>query len=141
MPRQSRLDAPGLLQHVMARNSFLDRLADILEETQTHCYPWTGHSAILGRRKNPLLHTDPAKGGSSAEGGFSFSLSSRKGKKKEDPANPVNPVYPVAPVDGTGVKKEKPLAEKTIEGENNYDMIDFVDRWYILIYTDVMKRG
>lgn len=54
MPRQPRLDAPGLLQHVMARgierrklfrddkdrNSFLDRLATILEETQTQCYAW-----------------------------------------------------------------------------------------------------
>ena len=52
MPRQARLDAPGLLQHVMARgiegreifkdnkdrNSFLDRLALLLEETQTQCY-------------------------------------------------------------------------------------------------------
>ena len=47
MPRQPRLDAPGLLQHVMARgierkeifkddedrSDFLDRLAYILEET------------------------------------------------------------------------------------------------------------
>ena len=47
MPRQPRLDAPGLLQHVMARGierkeifkddqdrqSFLERLAVILEET------------------------------------------------------------------------------------------------------------
>ena len=47
MPRQARLDAPGLLQHVMARGierreifkddqdrqSFLERLAVILEET------------------------------------------------------------------------------------------------------------
>ena len=47
MPRQARLDAPGLLQHVMARGierkeifkddqgrqSFLERLAMILEET------------------------------------------------------------------------------------------------------------
>ena len=55
MPRQSRLDAPGLLQHVFARGierrdifmdendrqSFLDRLAAILEETQTQCYAWT----------------------------------------------------------------------------------------------------
>ena len=52
MPRQPRLDAPGLLQHVMARGierreifkddkdrkSFLERLATILEETQTQCY-------------------------------------------------------------------------------------------------------
>jgi len=55
MPRQARLDAPGLLQHVMARGierrkifrnnkdrkSFLDRLAIILEETQTQCYAWS----------------------------------------------------------------------------------------------------
>jgi len=54
MPRQPRLDAPGLLQHVMARgierreifkddkdrNSFLQRFAIILEETQTQCYAW-----------------------------------------------------------------------------------------------------
>ena len=55
MPRQARLDAPGVLQHVMARgierrkifwddkdrSSFLERLALILEETQTQCYAWT----------------------------------------------------------------------------------------------------
>ena len=54
MPRQPRLDAPGVLQHVMARgierrkifwddkdcSSFLERLAVILEETQTQCYAW-----------------------------------------------------------------------------------------------------
>jgi REP element-mobilizing transposase RayT len=205
MPRQARLDAPGVLQHIMARgierrkifwdnkdrSSFLERFAVILEETQTQCYawalipnhfhlllrtgptplstvmrrlmtgyavtfnirhrrsghlfqnryksvvceedpylleliryihlnplraklvedlkaldkyPWAGHSAILGRRKNPLI---PAlkKEVPSAEGGLSFSLSSGKGKKqKQDPANPVNPV-----------KKEKSLAEKTVE--------------------------
>jgi REP element-mobilizing transposase RayT len=203
MPRQARLDAPGALQHVMARGierrkiflddkdrtSFLERLALILEETQTQCYAWAlipnhfhillrigttplstvmrrlmtgyavtfnirhrrsghlfqnryksvvceedtylleltryihlnplrarlvedlksldkyqwaGHSAILGRRKNPLI---PAleKEVPSAEGGLSFSFSSGKGKKQ----NPVNPVNPV--------KKEKSLAEKTVE--------------------------
>ena len=65
-------------------------------------YQWAGHSAILGRRKNPLI---PAleKEVPSAEGGLSFSLSSGKGKKQ----NPVNPVKPV--------KKEKSLAEKTVE--------------------------
>ena len=177
MPRQARLDAPGVLQHVMAlgierrkifwddkdRASFLERFAVILEEAQTQCYAWalipnhfhlllrtgptplstvmrrlmtgyavtfnirhrrsghlfqnryksvvceedpyllelmryihlnplranlvkdlkeldkylwTGHSAILGRRKNPLI----PKGSPCAEGGLSFSLSSRKGK-------------------------------------------------------------
>jgi putative transposase len=54
MPRQARLDAPGLLQHIMARGierreifkydqdrqSFLERSAVILEETQTQCYAW-----------------------------------------------------------------------------------------------------
>ena len=47
------------------------------------------------------------------------SLSSGNGKKKEDPSNPVNPACPVEPGSppgcSTGVKKEKPLTEKTIE--------------------------
>jgi putative transposase len=205
MPRQPRLDAPGLLQHVMARGierreifkddkdrkSFLTRFAYILEETQTQCYawalipnhfhlllrtgstplskvmrrlmtgyavtfnkrhkrtghlfqnryksivceedpylleliryihlnplraglvkdireldkyPWSGHSAILGRRKNPLIPGPHAKESVSAEGRFSFSLSSGKGKKQQrNPENPVNP------------DKNISLAEKTIE--------------------------
>ena len=69
MPRQRRLDAPGLLQHVMARgierrklfrddkdrNSFLDRLADILEATQTQCYAW----ALIPNHFHLLLRTGP----------------------------------------------------------------------------------
>ncbi len=67
-------------------------------------YPWTGHSAILGRRKNPLIPEQSKAKPSSAAGGLSFSLSSGKGKKQQrNPENPVNPV------------KKKPLAEKTIE--------------------------
>jgi hypothetical protein len=62
-------------------------------------YKWAGHSAILGRRKNPLIPA-LAKEVPSAEGGLSFSFSSGKGKKQ----NPVNPV-----------QKEKSLAEKTVE--------------------------
>ena len=229
MPRQPRLDAPGVLQHVMARGIerrkifwddkdrflFLERLAIILEETQTQCYawalipnhfhlllrigqtplstvmrrlmtgyavnfnkrhrraghlfqnryksvvceeenylleltryihlnplrarlvedlksldkyPWTGHSAILGRRKNPLI-PEPSK---------------RHNKKIFTPLNPTNvgyltgaedPACPVAPADGTGVdpacpvksedhltgvKKEKSLAEKTVEDVLQY---------------------
>ena len=204
MPRQPRLDAPGLLQHVMARGierreifkddkdreSFLQRFAIILEETQTQCYawslipnhfhllirtgvtplskimrrlmtgyavtfnkrhkrsgylfqnryksvvceedpyfleliryinplraklvqdlkeldkyPWAGHSAILGHRKNPLVPEPPSNESFSAEGGFSFSqFRPETEKTKKNPENPVNPV-----------KKEKPLAEKTIE--------------------------
>jgi len=67
MPRQARLDAPGLLQHVMARGierreifkddkdreSFLDRLATILEETQAQCYAW----ALIPNHFHLLLRT------------------------------------------------------------------------------------
>jgi len=53
MPRQPRLDAPGLLQHVMARGidrifrdiedyeDFLARLEALLGVTQVRCYAWT----------------------------------------------------------------------------------------------------
>ncbi|RZB29780.1 MAG: hypothetical protein SRB1_02060 [Desulfobacteraceae bacterium Eth-SRB1] len=84
-------------------------------------YPWTGHSAILGRRKNPLIPETVANDSTSAEGGLSFSLSSGKGKKqKQYPANPVNPARPVALADGTGVKNDKSLAEKTVEDVLQY---------------------
>ena len=69
MPRQPRLDAPGLLQHVMARGierreifkddkdrkSFLNRLATILEESQTQCYAW----ALIPNHFHLLLRTGP----------------------------------------------------------------------------------
>ncbi len=193
MSRQPRLDAPGLLQHVMARGierreifkddkdrkSFLNRLATILEETQTQCfawalipnhfhlllhtgatplskvmrrlmtgyavsfnrrhkrsghlfqnryksvvceedpylleliryihlnalraelvkdlkeldkYSWTGHSAILGRRKNPLIPDLPKKKGPSADRQIAFSQF-RPGIEKAK----VNPEHPAAP--------------------------------------------
>lgn len=67
MPRQPRLDAPGSLQHVMARGierrkifiddkdreSFLERFAVILEETQTQCYAW----ALIPNHFHLLLRT------------------------------------------------------------------------------------
>ena len=67
MPRQARLDAPGLLQHVIARGierrkifnddqdreNFLTRLAIILEETQTQCYAW----ALIPNHFHLLLRT------------------------------------------------------------------------------------
>jgi len=207
MPRQPRLDAPGLLQHVMARGierrelfrddkdrqSFLDRLAIILEETQTQCYawalipnhfhlllrtgptllskvmrrrmtgpavtfnkrhkrsghpfqnryksviceenpylleiiryihlnplraklvqdlnqldkyPWTGHSAILGHRQNPLLHTAPAKGGSSVKDGLFFQF---RPETEKDNKNPQKPCHQCNPC------QKMPLTEKTIE--------------------------
>jgi putative transposase len=69
MPRQVRLDAPGVLQHVMARGierrkifmddkdraSFLERLALILEDTQTQCYAW----ALIPNHFHILLRTGP----------------------------------------------------------------------------------
>ncbi len=68
MPRQARIDAPGLLQHIMARGidgigifrdnhdykSFLGRLALILEETQTQCFAW----ALLPNHFHLLLRTN-----------------------------------------------------------------------------------
>ncbi len=54
MPRQARLDAPGVLQHIMIRGierrkifinkrdreDFLERLAKLLPQTETTCYAW-----------------------------------------------------------------------------------------------------
>jgi putative transposase len=54
MPRQSRLDTPGALHHIIARGNerrkifedkrdckeFLIRLGDILTGTETICYAW-----------------------------------------------------------------------------------------------------
>jgi REP element-mobilizing transposase RayT len=74
MPRQARLDAPGVLQHVMARgierrkifwddkdrSSFLERFAVVLEETQTQCYAWAlipNHFHILLRTGTTPLST------------------------------------------------------------------------------------
>ena len=67
MPRQSRIDAPGALHHVMIRgierkkifrddkdrNSFLDRLGGILLDSFTPCYAWS----LLGNHAHFLLRT------------------------------------------------------------------------------------
>jgi len=246
MPRQPRLDAPGVLQHVMARgierrkifwddkdrSSFLERLAMIFEETQTQCYawalipnhfhlllrtslsasadasrcragptslstvmrrlmtgyavtfnirhrrsghlfqnryksvvceedpylleliryihlnplraglvedlnaldkyPWTGHSTILGRCKNPLIPETQASESFSADKRIVFSqfrprpprVAKHCGqagieKVKNNPEDSVDRACPVAQADGTGVKN-KPLAEKTVEDVLRY---------------------
>lgn len=68
MPRQPRLDAPGLLQHVMARGiqrcrifrdeqdyrDFLTRLENILKATRIHCYAW----ALLPNHFHLLLRSE-----------------------------------------------------------------------------------
>ena len=82
-------------------NPLRAKLVQDLEELDK--YPWAGHSAILGHRKNPLLPDPPRNESFSAKGGLSFSFSSGKGKNNKNLDNPVNPV------------KNKSLAEKTIE--------------------------
>ena len=67
MPRLARLDAPGVLHHIMIRGierrkifrndkdreDFLDRLSTLLPETETSCYGKVGdvHKIISGQRK------------------------------------------------------------------------------------------
>ena len=72
MPRKSRIDAPGALHHIITRgiersdifqdepdrDSFVDRLGGILEETGTRCLAWalmSNHFHLLLRTgKNPI---------------------------------------------------------------------------------------
>jgi len=60
-------------------------------------YPWTGHSVIMGRRKNPLIPEAQAS------------------ESKVNPELPVNPACPVGEKHRTGVQEKKSLSEKTIE--------------------------
>ncbi|MEJ2276527.1 MAG: transposase [Candidatus Lokiarchaeota archaeon] len=67
MPRKSRIDAPGALHHIIARginrkeifkddndrDNFLERLGDVLEETQTSCFAW----ALIPNHFHLLLKT------------------------------------------------------------------------------------
>ena len=78
-------------------------------------YPWTGHSAIMGKRKNPLVPKQQPNDFPFAGRRIAFSQF-RPGIEKAttNPENPVDPACPVALEDGTGVKN-KPLAEKTTE--------------------------
>ncbi len=70
MPRQPRLDAPGVLQHVICRGierraivrddedraRFVDRLGAVLTATGTLCYAW----ALLPNHVHLLLRSGPA---------------------------------------------------------------------------------
>jgi len=66
MPGSACLDAPGILRHIIIRgierrnifrdnkdrNNFIDRLSDLLPETQTACYAWAfipNHAHFLFR--------------------------------------------------------------------------------------------
>lgn len=69
MPRQSRIDAPGILHHVMIRGierrnifrnikdrkDFIDRLAFLLPETETTCYAWS----FMSNHAHFLLRSGP----------------------------------------------------------------------------------
>ncbi len=69
MPRLGRLDAPGVLHHIMIRGierrnifqddtdreDFLARLATLLPETQTACYAWV----LMPNHAHLLLRTGP----------------------------------------------------------------------------------
>lgn len=74
MPRQSRLDAPGALHHIIVRGinrrkifddeqdryEFIERLGRILEDTRTACYAWAlipNHFHLLLRTGNVFLAT------------------------------------------------------------------------------------
>jgi len=68
-------------------------------------YAWTGHSAILGRRQNPLIpNLAKVRTFSRSDSAFNFS-SGKVEKKKKNQENPVDPVK----------NNKKSLAEKTIE--------------------------
>jgi len=74
MPRKARIDAPGALHHVIVRgierrrifsddqdrDNFIERLGDIVTETQTFCFAWAlipNHAHILLRTGQTPLAT------------------------------------------------------------------------------------
>ncbi len=69
MPRKARIDAPGALHHIICRgierkrvfrdnkdrNNFVERLGDVLTQTETTCYAWT----LIPNHFHLLLKTGP----------------------------------------------------------------------------------
>ena len=67
MPRKARIDAPGALHHIIVRgierrwifsddkdrDNFVDRLGDIVTETETFCFGW----ALIPNHVHLLLRT------------------------------------------------------------------------------------
>ena len=75
MPRKARIDAPGALHHIIVRgierrrifsddldrDNFIERLGDILTETQTFCFAWAlipNHAHLLLRTGQTHLSTE-----------------------------------------------------------------------------------
>ena len=70
MPRKARIDAPGALHHIIVRginrrkiffddadrDAFLDRLGDILSDSETPCFAW----ALMTNHLHLLLRTGTA---------------------------------------------------------------------------------
>jgi len=75
-------------------------------------YPWTGHSAIMGKKKNPFVSKQQANNFPFA--GRRITFSQFRPETEKVTINPENPACPVGAKHRTGVKN-KPLAEKTIE--------------------------
>ena len=77
MPRQARIDAPGALHHIIVRGinrkavfmddrdrqSFLERLSDLLMGSQTPCYAWS----LMRNHAHFLLRKGSLPGRGSAE--------------------------------------------------------------------------
>jgi len=74
MHRKARLDAPGILHHIIIRrierrkifrddrnkDNFIERLAALLSETKTICYAWvlmSNHAHFLFRSGNTGIST------------------------------------------------------------------------------------
>ena len=69
MPRKARIDAPGALHQIIVRgierrrifsddqdrDNFIERLGDIVTETQTYCFAW----ALIPNHAHILLRTGP----------------------------------------------------------------------------------
>jgi len=75
MDRSARLDALGVLRHIIIRgierrnifgddkdrDSFIDRLSDLLPATQTACYAWAfipNHAHFLFRSSGQHINSD-----------------------------------------------------------------------------------
>ena len=70
MPRKARIDAPGALHHIIVRgierrrifsddqdrDNFIERLGDIVTETETYCFAWA-----LIPNNMLIFYCDPAK--------------------------------------------------------------------------------
>ena len=103
MPRQSRIDAPGALHHIICRgierrrifkddqdrDRFIERLGGILSETKTPCYAWAlipNHFHILARTGDAPLSTVMRR----LLTGYAVSFNRRHHRKQKAGGRPCN---------------------------------------------------